>query len=46
LNAAIEILGGLFKKYALLLTGDSYAMLAPVTLGNWEAIFELPWIGS
>lgn len=44
LNAAITAVGDLFWKYALLLTGDSYATLAPVPQYNWEAIFELPWI--
>ncbi len=44
LNAVIAMIGDLFKKYALLLTGSSYAMLAPVPQHNWEAIFELPWL--
>jgi hypothetical protein len=44
LNAAIAIVGELFRKYALLLTGDSYATLVPVPQHNWEAIFEVPWI--
>jgi hypothetical protein len=44
LNAAIRVVGELFRKYALLLTGDSYATLVPVPQHNWEAIFEMPWI--
>lgn len=44
LNAAIDALGELFRKYALLLTGSSYATLVPVPQHNWQAIFEHPWI--
>jgi hypothetical protein len=44
LNAAIEMVGDLFRKYFLLLTGDSYTKLAPTPQHNWEAIFEVPWI--
>jgi hypothetical protein len=44
LNAAIVVIGELFRRYALLLTGDSYATLVPVPQDNWEAIFKFPWI--
>ena len=43
LNDAITVIGELFRKYSLLLTGDSYATLVPVPQHNWEAIFDVPW---
>ncbi len=44
LNMAIETVGDLFRKYALLLTVNSDAVLVPELQYHWEAIFELPWL--
>jgi len=37
----IDLIGEIFSKYALLLTGDS---LEPVIQSPWEEIFRMPWI--
>lgn len=43
LNGAIEVVGDMFKRYALLLTASSYMDLVPVAQERWEAIFDVPW---
>jgi hypothetical protein len=44
LNSTIDMIGELFRKYHLLLTSDSYALLEPAIQGNWLAIFQVPWL--
>jgi AbiU2 len=44
LHAAIDMIGDVFWKYSLLLTGDTYGTLEPVIQHPWEAIFHVPWI--
>jgi hypothetical protein len=44
LNAAVDALGTMFKKYANVLTAGSYAFLEPVIQHDWKAIFRRPWI--
>ena len=44
LNSAIDTIGDLFEKYALLLTAASWHTLVPVIQNNWEAIFEVAWL--
>ena len=44
LNAAIDALGQLFRKYAHVLTAGSYVTLEPVIQGNWKQLFREPWL--
>jgi hypothetical protein len=44
LDAAIDRIGDLFKKYVNLLTASSYYSLVPVIQHDWEAIFRQPSI--
>jgi AbiU2 len=44
LHAAIDMIGDVFWKYSLLLTGDAYGTLEPVIQHPWEAVFYVPWI--
>lgn len=44
LDAAVDQIGYLFKKYANLLTASSYGTLVPVAQHDWKAIFRQPWI--
>ena len=44
LNGAIDQLGAMFKKYALLLTGSSWGTLVPVIQYDWLAPFKEPWL--
>jgi AbiU2 len=44
LHAAIDMIGDLFWKYSLLLTGATYGTLEPVIQTPWEDIFHVPWI--
>jgi hypothetical protein len=46
LNAAIDTIGDLFRKYAGLLTASSYTELVPVHQDDWLAVFRQPWIRS
>jgi hypothetical protein len=43
LNAAIDVVGEMFKRYVLLLTASGYAQLVPVAQERWEAVFDEPW---
>jgi hypothetical protein len=42
-HASIDVIGSLFQRYYMLLTGGS-AALTPVIVDNWQAIFRQPWI--
>ncbi len=42
LHAAIDSVGDLFRKYALMLTGGWWATLEPVIQDDWKAIFRVP----
>jgi hypothetical protein len=44
IDRAIDVIGEIFKKYALLFTAASYVTLEPVIQGNWLAVFREPWI--
>lgn len=43
LDAAIDTLGELVKKYRLLLTQQSLMTLEPVIQENWRSVFAVPW---
>lgn len=43
-HAAVDQIGELFKKYALLLTAGGYVQLVPVIQDDWQAIFLKPWL--
>jgi hypothetical protein len=44
LNEAIDTIGELFKKYALLFTASGWVTLEPVPQNDWLAVFRVPWI--
>ncbi|MFL5840106.1 MAG: hypothetical protein ACJ77Z_06615 [Thermoleophilaceae bacterium] len=46
MNAAMDALGEMFKKYASVLTASSYVFLEPAMQYDWKAIFRRPWIPS
>jgi hypothetical protein len=44
LHACIDLLEEIALKYRVILTAKGGGSLIPVILGNWKAIFEIPWI--
>lgn len=44
IDEAIDAIGGLFRKYALLLTARSFATLEPEAQEDWLAVFRQAWI--
>jgi hypothetical protein len=44
IDTAIDVIGELFRKYALLLTAAGWATLEPVPQEDWLAVFRQPWI--
>jgi len=44
LDAAIDSIGELFKKYHGLLTASVHTTLVPVLDHDWKAVFRQPWI--
>jgi AbiU2 len=44
IDKAIDVIGEVFKKYALLLTASGWASLEPVAQHDWQAIFRQAWI--
>jgi hypothetical protein len=44
LDAAIDLLGGLFNKYTGLVRATSWATLEPVAQDYWIGVFTEPWI--
>jgi hypothetical protein len=44
LEASLECMERLVKRYVLLLRGDSYGRLVPTFAYDWKAIFYHPWI--
>jgi hypothetical protein len=43
-DAAIDVIGHLFKKYYNLFTAISYTQLEPVMQSDWKAVFRQPWM--
>ena len=43
LHDAIDGIGEIFQKYAVMLTGG-WNLLEPVIQDDWKAIFREPWI--
>lgn len=41
---AIDLTGGLFRKYGNLITAASWGDLTPALQHDWEAVFRIPWI--
>jgi hypothetical protein len=46
LDAAIDQIGHLLKKYVFLFTAAGLVQLVPVIQHDWEAVFRQPWIRS
>jgi hypothetical protein len=44
LDAAIDTLFALFRKYRLMLTGSDRAVMVPVPQNDWLAPLRIPWI--
>ena len=44
-HEAIDVIGTLFERYQMLLTGSS-TPLTPVIPDDWRAVFRQPWMGS
>lgn len=44
LHSCIDLIEGLAIKYWLILTGNNLNSLFPKDLGNWKAVFRVPWI--
>lgn len=44
LNAAIDVLFDLFRKYGVILTGSDRARMVPVPQYDWLAPLRIPWI--
>jgi hypothetical protein len=44
IDTAIDVVGELFRKYALLLTAAGWATLEPVPQEDWLSVFRQPWI--
>jgi hypothetical protein len=44
LDLAVDTIGDLFRKYALLLTASSWVTLEPVPKHDWLAVFRQAWI--
>jgi hypothetical protein len=44
MNAAIDVIGEMFKKYSNVLTAGSWVYLEPTIQEDWTAIFRVPWI--
>ena len=45
-HGAIEHIGGVFNRYHVLLTAESFTELEPVIQDDWMAVFRVPWIKS
>jgi hypothetical protein len=46
LDAAIDSIGEMFKKYHGLLTASTHFTLVPELDHDWKAVFRVPWIAS
>lgn len=46
LHAAVDSVGGIFGRYATVLTSRMYIRLEPVMLTDWKAIFRTAWLRS
>lgn len=44
LNAAIDVIGELLRKYTSLIRASAFATLVPVDQGDWKAAFRVPWL--
>lgn len=44
IHDAIDVIGGLFRKYFNLLTASNMAQLDPLLPANWKAVFAQPWM--
>lgn len=44
LDAALDVLDRMFKKYYLYVTADGIASTVPVIQHDWLAVFEQPWL--
>lgn len=44
MHDAIDVIGDLFRRYFLLLTGQEMATLVPLIEHDWMAVFRQPWI--
>lgn len=44
LHACVDLIEELALKYRLILTAKGGNSLTPIILGNWKAIFKVPWI--
>ena len=44
LNDCVDIIGDIFNKYYTLIRCGSYIQLHSEIIGNWKAIFRVPWI--
>ena len=44
LHSAIDMIGSKYQKYAAILTGSVVFLNDMPILGDWEAIFRVPWI--
>lgn len=44
LDAAIDLIGGLYAKYGNLLTASVYPILVPAIQHDWLAVFQRPWM--
>jgi hypothetical protein len=44
MDAAVDALGHMFKKYSNVLTAGSWVVLEPAVQEDWKAIFRVPWI--
>jgi AbiU2 len=43
LNAALDELGDLLKKYTSLLEAAALAAVSPIHQANWQQAFTVPW---
>ncbi len=46
LDASIDLVGHLFKKYANLLTASTWTTLEPAIQDDWQAIFRYAWLSN
>jgi AbiU2 len=46
LHAAIDSVGEIFKRYAVVLTAGEYVTVEPFIQDDWQAIFRVPWLRS
>ena len=44
IDKTIDVLGAIFRKYALLFRAASYVFLEPKPQEDWLAVFRQPWI--